>query len=132
MIQFPETWFGSPYGGRTAQKYIAVIQESYKGSCTCIRTPAGEAGNFIVEVGPHQGSALSPLLFTIAMDVLGMHISFGTPWMLLFADDLALTTKSMEVVQTELEKWRDTLEGNDLKISRKKTEKYESGKEGGK
>ena len=34
-----------------------------------VRTVAGESSKFNVEVGLHQGSALSPYLFLILMDV---------------------------------------------------------------
>ena len=58
------------------EKHIAVIQKIYKGRCTCIHKPVGKTNYFIVEVDLHQGSALSLLLFIIAMDVIGTLISW--------------------------------------------------------
>ena len=40
------------------------------------------------EVGLHQGSAISPLLFIIIMDVLASKIDAERPWVMLVADDL--------------------------------------------
>ena len=47
--------------------------------------------DFPVEVGVHQGSVLSPLLFIIVMEALSRTFSDrGLPWELLYADDLVL------------------------------------------
>ena len=37
-----------------------------------------------IEVGLHQGSAISPLLFVIIIDVITEDIDEGTPWAMLF------------------------------------------------
>ena len=42
---------------------------------------------FGVEVGVHQGSALSPLLFSIMLAALSREFRTGCPWELLYADD---------------------------------------------
>ena len=55
----------------------------YAGCKTSIMTSAGKAKRIEIEVGLHQGSALSPLLFVITEE-----IEEGTPWAMLFADDL--------------------------------------------
>ena len=74
-----------------------------------------------MEVGLHQGSAVSPFLFITLMDILGSEASSGPPWTLLFADDLALMVKTCQTLQDPLEEWYNVFEGNWLKISRKKT-----------
>ncbi len=56
---------------------------------------------FDIEVGLHQGSALSPLLFIIVMDVLASDVGTHLPWGLLFADDLALCAESNVEVEEE-------------------------------
>ena len=52
------------------EKNIILIQDMYRGCQTLVRSVAGESNSFGVEVGLHQGSALSPYLFLLLMDVL--------------------------------------------------------------
>ena len=42
------------------EKYVKLVQDMYTGCRTKVRTVAGESSKFNVEVGLHQGSALSP------------------------------------------------------------------------
>ena len=66
----------------------------YKDSTTRVVPNAGETEEIRVEVGLHQGSALSPLLFIIIMDVISDDNGEDTPWSMLFADDLVLCDES--------------------------------------
>jgi len=50
--------------------YIRVIKDMYAGGRTSVRTPRGVIDDFFVGMGLHQGSALSPFLFTLVMDDL--------------------------------------------------------------
>ena len=49
-----------------------------------------KSSKFNVEVGLHQGSALSPYLFLILMDVLTERVRKEAPESMLFADDIVL------------------------------------------
>ena len=80
---------------------------------TCVRTPVGETQFFPVEIGLHQGSALSPLLFAIVLDVISRGIQDSVPWCMLFADDIVLVAETRGEVNVKLEKWRSTLETQD-------------------
>ena len=73
-------------------------------------------------MGLHQGSALSPLLFVIIIDVITEEIDEGTPWAMLFADDLVLCDTDRQMMELRLERWRECMEKNGLKVSRAKTE----------
>ena len=67
--------------------------------------------SFEVKVGLHQGSVLSPLLFTAVMDVVSSEARSGLPSELLYADDLVLMAPTMDqlgVVSVEKE-YRQTL-----------------------
>ena len=77
---------------------------------------------FEVKVGLHQGSALSPLLFVIIMDVLAEYSRTKAPWAMLFADDLVLVSETIEGVEEELDRWRAFIENKGLRISRSKRE----------
>ncbi|KAL6498241.1 hypothetical protein OROGR_028638 [Orobanche gracilis] len=107
----------------TARVWLFGILEGdmyYQGR-TCVRTPVGDTPYFPVEVGLHQGSAFSPFLFTLILDVISRGIQDGVPWCMLFADDIVLVAESKEV-NAKLELWRSTLESQGLSVSRSKTE----------
>ncbi|XP_070010983.1 secreted RxLR effector protein 78-like [Nicotiana sylvestris] len=53
--------------------YVRLINEMYDGVKTRVRTVSGDSDHFLVMMGLHQGSALSPLLFALVMDVLTRH-----------------------------------------------------------
>ena len=55
---------------RVSPAYIRVIKDMYEGGRTRVRTPGGVSEDFAVSMGLHQGSALSPFLFTLVLDEL--------------------------------------------------------------
>ena len=63
--------------------YITIIQDMYNDCETLVSTRAGDTEYFQVGVGLHQGSALSPLLFILIMDVLQTEIGKEPPWVML-------------------------------------------------
>ncbi|XP_070003463.1 secreted RxLR effector protein 78-like [Nicotiana sylvestris] len=74
--------------------YIMAIRDMYDGAKTRVRTVGGDSEHFSVEMGLHQGSALSSFLFTLVMDALTNHIQGEVPWCMLFADDIVLIDES--------------------------------------
>ena len=51
-------------------KYIDLIKDMYDGVVANVRTCRGITSDFSITIGLHQGSALSPFLFTIVMNEL--------------------------------------------------------------
>nr|GEW99284.1 hypothetical protein [Tanacetum cinerariifolium] len=51
-----------------SRRYIKVIRDMYNGAKTQVRTIIGNTEFFPVEVGLHQGSAISPYLFALILD----------------------------------------------------------------
>ncbi|GJR06286.1 retrovirus-related pol polyprotein LINE-1 [Tanacetum coccineum] len=94
----------------------------YDGVKTRVRTPIGNTEFFPVEVGLHQGSAISPYLFAMILDDLSRGIQEDIPWSMIFADDIVLVSESTEGLNNRLENWREALEENGLRVSREKTE----------
>ena len=45
------------------EEYVKIVQDIYRSRKTQVVTQKGETGYVPIEVGSHQGSALSPLLF---------------------------------------------------------------------
>ena len=58
----------------------------------------------------------------IIVDVITEEIEEGTPWAMLFADDLVSCDPYREMMELRLERWRECMEKYVLKVSRAKTE----------
>ena len=76
--------------------YVESIQDMYEGARTSVRSAAGLTEDFEVRVGLNQGSALSPFLFAIIMDVLTKDVRKEAPWDMMFADDVVLCREDKE------------------------------------
>ncbi|XP_066963241.1 uncharacterized protein [Macrobrachium rosenbergii] len=97
---------------------------------TSVQTKYGETEAFIVEVGLHQGSALSPFLFLVVTDTLASELRNNKElWELMFADDLVIIA-DREELQERFLTWKGALEKKGLKVKIGKTELIISGKEG--
>ncbi|KAK3530982.1 hypothetical protein QTP70_007794 [Hemibagrus guttatus] len=116
-----ELWYCMRKSG-VAEKYVRVVQDMYERSRTVVRCAVGQTEEFKVEVGLHQGSALNPFLFAIVMDQLSEEVRQGSPWTMIFADDIVICSESREQVEENLERWRFALERRGMKVSHRKTE----------
>ncbi|KAK3552127.1 hypothetical protein QTP86_001364 [Hemibagrus guttatus] len=116
-----ELWYCMRKSG-VAEKYVRVVQDMYERSRTVVRCAVGQTEESNVEVGLHQGSALSPFLFAIVMDQLSEEVRQESPWTMMFADDIVICSESREQVEENLERWRFALERRGMKVSRSKTE----------
>ena len=74
----------------TSECYIRIIKDMYDGATTTMRSTTGLTEEFKVDVGLHQGSALSLFLFAIIIDRLTEDIRKDAPWDMMFADDIVL------------------------------------------
>ena len=104
------------------EKYIRLVQDMYRGCKTVVRSAAGESNSFGVEVGLHQGSALSPYLFLLLMDVLTEDVRKDIPGSMMFAHDIVLCGDDETEMTEYLETWRRALEDRGMRISRPKTQ----------
>ncbi|KAK3569315.1 hypothetical protein QTP86_026834 [Hemibagrus guttatus] len=116
-----ELWYCMRKSG-VAEKYVRVVQDMYERSRTVVRCAVGQTEEFKVEVGLHQGSALSHFLFAIVKDQLSEEVRQESPWTMMFADDIVICSESREQVEENLERWRFALERRGMKVSRSKTE----------
>ena len=62
---------------QVAEKYVKVVQDMYENSVTNVRCTVGMTEGFKVEVGLHQGLALSPFLFAMVMGRLTDEVRQG-------------------------------------------------------
>ena len=100
---------------------VEAIMMLYVGARTVVRTCAGDSASFEVNVGVHQGSVLSPLLFAIVMDVVTEEARGGLPWEILYADDLVIMADSREQLADKMAAWRNCMSGKGLKVNAEKT-----------
>jgi Reverse transcriptase (RNA-dependent DNA polymerase) len=58
--------------------------------------------HFQIKIGLHQGSALSPYIFTLMMDEITKDIQRDINWCMLFTDDVVLIDESRIGVEYKL------------------------------
>jgi Reverse transcriptase (RNA-dependent DNA polymerase) len=87
-------------------KYVTLIKDMHTNAVTCVRACDGESDTFFIKIGLHQGSALSPYIFTLVMDEITKDIQEDIPWCMLFADDVVLIDENRIGVNQKLELWR--------------------------
>ena len=78
----------------------------------------------------HQGCVLSPLIFSIVVDVVTEHAREGLLNEILYADDLMLMSESLDDLRERFQRWRSALEDKGLKGNVEKTKMKVSRKEG--
>ena len=105
-----------------AEKYVRIVRDMYDESITTVRCAVGVTEGFEVKVGLHQGSALSPCLFTMVMDRMTDDTREEAPRTMMFAHDIVICSESKERLEEKLESWRYALERRGMKLNRRKTE----------
>ena len=75
---------------------VSAVMSMYSGAKTVVRTVYRNNKGFEINVGMHQGSSLSPLLFAIVMEAISREFRVALPWKLLYADNLAVTAETEE------------------------------------
>jgi len=74
---------------------VAIGSRVYVYWCkTVVRTDYNNSNGFEVNVGMHQGSPLSPLLFVIVMEALSKEFRVALLWELLYADDMVVIAET--------------------------------------
>jgi len=101
-----------------------------KGAKTRVRIETQLSEEFFVRVGVHQGSVLSPLLFSIVLDVISENVKEGLMYEILYADDLVLISENMDDLKEKFYKWKEAFETKGLKVNLRKTKVIMSGIEG--
>ena len=100
---------------------IQLVQAMYCEMKSKVRVDNCFTDKFNVNVGVHQGSVLSPLLFIIVLEALSQEFRTGCPCELLYADDLVIIAETIEELTQKLQVWRVNLENKGLRVNMKKT-----------
>ena len=83
-----------------------------------------------MKVGVDQGSAFSPLLLAIVVDVITESVRNGLMSEMLYVNDLVLTSETMDGLREKFWKWKEVFESKGLKVNLGKTKVVVSGAEG--
>ena len=65
---------------------VRLVQAMYPNARSRVRVGCSYSEEFVVGVGVHQGSVLSPLLCIIVLEALSRDFRVGVPWEMFFAD----------------------------------------------
>ncbi|KAJ8704581.1 hypothetical protein PYW07_011769 [Mythimna separata] len=114
-------WWALRFKG-VPEAYIDIIRDMYRDSVSFVQTAVGESNVFPISVGVHQGSALSPFLFNVVLDVVTANIQDQPPWLMMYADDIALVNQNKAHLERRVNIWKDTLENGGLRLNVAKTE----------
>ena len=106
---------------------VRFVQAMYNNTRSRVRINNTYSDEFGVKVGVHQGSVLSPLLFVIVLEALSCEFRTGTPWELLYADDLVISAETEEGLKMKLNKWKTEMEAKGLRVNMGKTKIMVSG-----
>ena len=93
---------------------VRAVMSLYEGAKTRVRVGLELFEEFEVKVGVHQGSALSPLLFAIVVDVLTESVRNGLMSEVFYANDLVLTSEKMEGLREKFWKWKEAFKSKGL------------------
>ena len=111
------------------ERLVRLVMGLYDNSTSRAKFAGELSETFPIEVGVHQGSTLSPLLFNVVMEEATKSCRVGDPWELLYADDLILTAESKEEVVEMFKRWKEALEMRGMKVNLSKTKLLVTGKE---
>lgn len=116
LIWLALRWHGVP------EAYVEMFIDMYDNITTMIRCTSGLSSPFNCTIGVHQGACTSPLLFNTTMNFLVHDLMEELLQILSFADDYAMISEDVVQMQEALNKWRERVESNGMRLSRLKTE----------
>ena len=83
------------------ERLVAAIMAMYNQVETVVQMEGETSDSFMVKVGVHQGSILSPLLFNIVLDEIAKVVNKEQLIGRLYADDLVLIGRTLDEVREE-------------------------------
>ena len=117
-------WMGAP------ESEVKMVEAMYENTKARVVVGSGMSNEFQVNIGLRQGSALSPLLFILVMELISRKISTTDALRkIMYADDLVIVAEHREELQGALEEWNDMFKKHGLKMNLDKTEVMWVGKQ---
>ena len=100
-----------------------MVEAMYENTTGRIVVGSGMSNEFQVNIGLRQGSALSPLLFILVMELISRKISTTDALKkIMYADDLVIVAEHRDELQGTLDEWNEMFKKHGLKINLDKTE----------
>ena len=109
---------------------VRAVMGLYDSTKTRARVGSAYSEEFEVKAGVHQGSVLSLLLFEIVVDVIIENARRGMVNELLYADGLALMSKTMKDLKERFWNRKDAQKSKSLKVNIRKAKVIVRGLEG--
>ena len=104
-------WMGAP------ESEVKMVEAMYENTTGRVVVGSGMSDEFQVNIGLRQGSALSPLLFIIVMELISRKISTTDALRkIMYADDLVIVAEHREELQDALEEWNDVFKKHGLNL----------------
>ena len=99
---------------------VRAVMSLYHGGKMQVRVESELSEEFLVQVGVHQETVLSPLLFAIAVDVMSEN---ARGWIneILYVEDLKV--EGIETLKEKFLKWKEAFESKGVKVNLKKTKR---------
>ena len=92
-----------------------MVEATYEQTKGRVIIGAGMSEQFSVDIGLRQGSALSPLLFIVVMELISRKVyMIDTSRKLLSADDLAIVAEDKGGLNESLEEWKEAFKQHGL------------------
>ena len=108
-------WVGAP------ASEVKMVKAMYENTKARVVVGSGMSNEFQVNIGLRQGSALSPLLFILVMELISRKVSTTdalSSRKIMYADDLVIVAEHREELQGALEEWNDMFKKHGLKNSK--------------
>ena len=99
---------------------VRLVQRICAYARSRFRVGKGFSKEFEANLGVHQGSVFSPLLFIIVLQALSREFRAGVPWEDLYADDLVIIANSLEECVRRLLIWKEAMEKKGLRVKCRK------------
>ena len=110
-------WMGAP------ESEVNMVEAMYEHTTGRLVLGSGMSKEFQVNIGLRQGSALSPLLFVLVMELISRKISTTNVLnKIMYADDLVIVAEHREELQGALEEWNEMFKKHGLKMNLDTTE----------
>ena len=117
MVMATLRWLGVP------EAEIRMVEATYEQTSGRVIIGAAMSEQFSVNIGLRQGSALSPLLFIVVIELISRKVSMkNASRKLLYADDLAIVAEDKEELNESLEEWKEAFKQHGLRVNLEKTD----------